>query len=194
MKGDVSFQDAKFICGSITVPEKMIGCWERLSIRFSDGTEDKTTRAIWLQTLSGVGDIRIPASRPDLRERKGFGDCSKDELLKLAEQDCFCGVTFFDPDANPFPTASWPKEAYLFRFQPVITFPEPGWIEWRNSGTCMIEKSPSGAYEEDWRLQPEVPIVRRASDQARRGIHDMPLYCGRARGLRAKSHSGPTFA
>jgi len=155
MERDVSFQDAKFIYGSSTVPEEMIGCWERLSIRFSDGTEDKTTRVIWLQTLSGVGDIRIPASRPHLRERKGFGDCSKEELLKLAEQDCFCGVTLFDPDANPFPTASWPKEAYLFRFQPVITFPEPGWIEWQNSGTRMIEKSPSGAYEEDWRLQPE---------------------------------------
>jgi len=141
--------------GRATVPEKMIGCWERLSIRFSDGKEDKTTRVIWLQTLSGIGDIRIPVSRPHLRDRKGLADCSKDELLKLAEQDCFCGITLFDPDAKPFPTASWPKEAYLFRFQPVITFPEPGWIEWRNSGTCMIEKAPSGAYEEDWRLRPD---------------------------------------
>jgi len=139
--------------GSTTVPEEMIGCWERIYIRFSDGTEDKTTRVIWLQTLSGVGDIRIAASRPNLRGRGGFRDCSKDELLKLAEQDCFCGVTLFDPDAKPFPTARWPKEAYLFRFQPVITFPEPGWIEWQGSGTCMIERAPSGAYEEDWRLQ-----------------------------------------
>jgi hypothetical protein len=152
---DASFRNAKFIRGCGTVPEKMIGCWERLSIRFSDGTEDKTTRVIWLQTLSGIGDIRILVSRPHLRDRKGLADCSKDELLKLAEQDCFCGITLFDPDAKPFPTASWPTEAYLFRFQPVITFPEPGWIEWRNSGTCMIEKAPSGAYEEDWRLRPD---------------------------------------
>ena len=130
----------KSLYGSATVSEKMIGCWERLYIRFSEGTEDKTTRVIWLQTLSGVADIRIAASRPNLRGRRGFGDCSKDELLKLAEQDCFCGVTLFDPDAKPFPTASWPKEAYLFRFQPVITFPEPGWIEWQDSGTCMIER------------------------------------------------------
>lgn len=143
----------KSLYGSATVPEKMIGCWERLYIRFSEGTEDKTTRVIWLQTLSGVADIRIAASRPNLRGRRGFGDCSKDELLKLAEQDCFCGVTLFDPDAKPFPTASWPKEAYLFRFQPVITFPEPGWIVWQDSGSCMIERAPSGAYEEDWRLQ-----------------------------------------
>src|SRR6476469_6534293 len=147
----LSFANSRY--GSATVPEDMIGCWERRYIRFRDGSEDRSTRVVWLQTLSGVGDIRIAASRPNLRGRRGFADCSKDELLKLAEQDCFCGVTLFDPDAEPFPTASWPKEAYLFRFQPVITFPEPGWIEWQNSGTCMIEKAPSGAYEEDWRLQ-----------------------------------------
>ena len=136
-----------------SVPTGMIGCWERRSICFSDGTKDKTTRAIWLQTLSGVADIRIASARPNLRGRSGFADCTDDELLKLAEQDCFCGFTRFNPDAKPFPTASWPREAYLFRFQPVITFPEPGWIEWQQSGTCMIERAPSGAYEEDWRLQ-----------------------------------------
>jgi hypothetical protein len=147
-----SFANARY--GSTTVPESMIGCWERLYIRFRDGSEDRSTRVFWLQTLFGVGDIRIAASRPNLRGRRGFVDCSKDELLELAEQDCFCGVTLFDPDAEPFPTASWPKEAYLFRFQPLITFPEPGWIEWQNAATCMIERAPSGAYEEDWRLQP----------------------------------------
>jgi hypothetical protein len=155
MKNDASLQSAKLVFGSATVPKEMIGCWERRSFRFPDGKEDTATRVIWLQTLSGAGDMRIPASRPQLGERMGFADCSRDELLKLAEQDCFCGFTLFDPEAKPFPTASWPKAAYLFRFQPVITFPEPGWIEWRNSGTCMIEKAPSGAYEEDWRLQPE---------------------------------------
>ncbi len=155
MKNDASFQDAKLVYGRPTVPKEMIGCWKRLNLRFSDGTEDKTTWVVWLQTLSGVADIRLPASRPSLRDRRGFADCSNDELLKLAEQDCFCGITLFDPDAKPIPTASWPKQAYLFRFQPVITFPEPGWIEWRDLGTCMIETAPSGAYEEDWRLLPE---------------------------------------
>jgi hypothetical protein len=155
MKNDASFQGDKFVYGPTTVPKKMIGCWKRLDFRFSDGMRDSTTLVVWLQTLSGVCDIRIPASRPDLRERMGFEDCSKDELLKLAEQDCFCGITLFDPAAKPFPTASWPKEDYLFRFQPFITFPEPGWIEWRDFGTCMIETAPSGAYQEDWRLLPE---------------------------------------
>jgi len=140
--------------GSVTVPEKLLGCWHRKFIRFADGTEDRSTRVIWVQTLSGVGDIRIPATRPDLRARASLADCSTEELLALAEQDCFCGITLFDVKARPFPAASWPKESYRFRFQPVITFPEPGWMEWLNGGTCMIERAPSGAYVEDWRLQP----------------------------------------
>src|SRR5664279_1402118 len=142
-----------FVRGTTTVPKEMIGCWERRYIRFRDGSEDTTTRVIWLQTLSGVGDIRIAASRPDMRGKCGLQDCTREELLELANQDCFCGITLFHPTAQPRPTADWPREAYLFRFQPVITFPEPGWIEWKESGTCMIENAPSGAYEEDWRLQ-----------------------------------------
>ena len=151
---DAVLETPTILCGPVTVPNRLLGCWNRRYIRFSDGTEDKSTRVIWVQTLSGVGDIRIPASRPDLRARTGLADCSKEELLALAEQDCFCGVTLFDASARPFPTASWPKESYLFRFQPVITFPEPGWMEWLEDGTCMIERAPSGAYVEDWRLQP----------------------------------------
>ena len=140
-------------CGAATVPEALLGCWIRRSVRFADGTEDTTTSVIWVQTLSGVGDIRIPAARPELQDRAGLSDCSREELLALAEQDCFCGVTLFDTHAQPFPTASWPKDSYLFRFQPIVTFPEPGWIEWLDGGRRMIERAPSGAYEEDWRLQ-----------------------------------------
>jgi hypothetical protein len=150
---DIVLEEPRISYGAVTVPSRLLGCWDRRYIRFSDGSEDTSTRVIWVQTLSGVGDIRIPATRPDLRARNGLSDCSKEELLALAEQDCFCGVTQFDSHAQPFPTASWPKESYLFRFQPVITFPEPGWMEWLEGGTCMIERAPSGAYVEDWRLK-----------------------------------------
>lgn len=154
MKNDAVVEEPRLTYGSVTVPTRLLGCWYRRYIRFADGSEDASTRVIWVQTLSGVGDIRVSATRPDLRTRDGLEDCSTEELLALAEQDCFCGVTLFDSKAKPFPTASWPKESYLFRFQPVITFPEPGWMEWLEGGTCMIERAPSGAYVEDWRLQP----------------------------------------
>lgn len=140
--------------GSATVPDPLIGCWHRRYIRFADKTEDTATQVIWVQTAAGCGDVRIAPSRPDLRNRRGFEECSKDELMALAEQDCFCAVTRFAENATPYATASWPADDYLFRFQPVITFPEPGWLEWREGGSCMIERAPSGAYEEDWRLQP----------------------------------------
>ncbi|MGD9503012.1 MAG: hypothetical protein AB7V40_11075, partial [Methyloceanibacter sp.] len=154
MTNDAGDEEPRLAYGSITVPTRLLGCWYRRSIRFADGGEDSSTRVIWVQTLSGVGDIRVSATRPDLRTRGGLEDCSTEELLALAEQDCFCGVTLFDAKAEPYPTARWPKESYLFRFQPVITFPEPGWMEWLEGGTCMIERAPSRAYVEDWRLQP----------------------------------------
>jgi hypothetical protein len=153
-KSGSRLQDSRIIYGSVTVPVDMIGCWNRCGFRVSGRGEVNDVSAIWIQTLSGVADIRIANARPALAERSGFADCSTDELLALAEQDCFCGITRFDPLATPWPTADWPTESYLFRFQPVITFPEPGWIEWRDAGTCMIERAPSGAYEEDWRVQP----------------------------------------
>jgi hypothetical protein len=137
-----------------TVPDRLIGCWRRRYIKFEDGRFDTETRVIWLQTASGAGDIRIAKGRPNLAFRNGFDGCTRDELLALAEQDCFAGKTVFDSEAKPFPTARWPVGSYDFRFQPVITFPEDGWMEWTENGTCMIERAPSGAYEEDWRLEP----------------------------------------
>src|SRR5512143_3419742 len=99
MMNDLGLEEPGIMYGSVTVPGRLLGCWDRRYIRFSDRTEDTTTRVIWVQTLSGVGDIRIPATRPNLCARTGLADCSKEELLALAEQDCFCGVTLFDSDA-----------------------------------------------------------------------------------------------
>ncbi|MEJ0092306.1 MAG: hypothetical protein WDN46_02420 [Methylocella sp.] len=181
---------AEALCGSATVPEKLIGCWERRYIRFSNGAEDTTTRVVWLQTASGVGDIRVGATRPNLRARSGLDGCARDDLLALAEQDCFCGVTLFDPHGEPFPTASWPSERELFRFQPVVTFPEPGWLEWRDAGACMIERAPSGAYEEDWRLQPysrsfAAHLLQRSASMT------TCLYIAGDHAIRARSRSLP---
>lgn len=138
--------------GRRTVPEQLIGCWKRHSISFPDGSVDRETKVIWLQTASGVADIRVPATRPDLRHRGGLANCDKDELLALAEQDCFCATTLFNPMSTPLPLAFWPTSLDLLRFQPVVSFPEPGWLEWKSEGTVMMEYAPSGAYEEDWRL------------------------------------------
>ena len=139
--------------GKQTVPDRMIGCWNRRYIRYRDGAEDTSTRVIWLQTPSGMCDMRISAQRPDFSERRKLSDCSDDELIALAQQDCACAVTILDETATPYPTATWEGGASGFMYQPVINFPEDGWFEWKEKGVCMLEYAPSGAYEEDWRLQ-----------------------------------------
>ena len=131
----------------------MLGCWHRRYIRFEDGAEDTSTRVIWLQTPSGLVDLRISAERPDFSKRLQLSDCSNDELIALAEQDCSCGITILDETATPYPTARWEGGGSGFMQQPVINFPEDGWFEWKEEGACMLEYAPSGAYEEDWRLQ-----------------------------------------
>lgn len=174
--------------GTRTVPEQMIGCWKRHSITFPNGAVDRETRVIWLQTASGVADIRISAERPDLRHREGFESCTKEELLALAEQDCFCATTLFDPTVKPYPMAIWPPELDIFRFQPVASFPEPGWLEWRDDETVMLEYAPSGAYEEDWRLLETEPEVSIHLVKSGAGISDCLYVTGnhaiRARGRR----------
>jgi hypothetical protein len=142
------------ITGKQTVPDRMIGCWIRRYIQFSGGTRDTTTRVIWVQTASGMADMRIGADRPAMRHRARLADCSATELLALAQQDCSCATTILDESTTPYPTATWPRGTYGFANQPVQTFPEPGWFAWREDGDCMMEWAPSGAYEEDWRLQP----------------------------------------
>jgi hypothetical protein len=47
----------------------------------------------------------------------------------------------------------------------VSAFTEPGLLEWNDDGTVMMERAPSGAYVEEWRL---VPGSR--ADQAHRRL------------------------
>ena len=72
MMDNAVLEEPRLSCGSVTVPKRLLGCWDRRYIRFSDGTEDTSTRVLWVQTLSGVGDIRIPATRPNLSARTGL--------------------------------------------------------------------------------------------------------------------------
>ena len=143
------------LTGTQTVPDRMLGCWRRRYIRFANGDEDRTTQVIWLQTASGMADLRIAATRPGLGNRTGLGACTDDELLALAEQDCSCGVTLLDERAAPHPTATWQNADFGCSLQPISLYPEPGWFEWREQDRCMMEWAPSGAYEEDWRLEPD---------------------------------------
>lgn len=47
-----------------SVPEAYLGVWRRTLLRTEEGREDRTTRAIWLQTDSLHADVRLPDPMP----------------------------------------------------------------------------------------------------------------------------------
>ena len=118
--------------GIQTVPDRLLGCWRRNWIRFgADGDHERHVAVIWLQTASGMGDVRIDATqRPE-------------------DTDSSCGITVVDESTTPFPTADWLDGDTGFSQQPVSRFPEKGLLDW-HTDSLLYERAPSGAYVEEW--------------------------------------------
>lgn len=72
-------------------PTWLAGMWRRQSIRFPDGTEDRTTQVHWGQTRRLYVDLRIPQGRPAAGGRRSLSDFTLPELCQLAEQKGFAG-------------------------------------------------------------------------------------------------------
>ena len=133
--------------GDQTVPDALLGCWRRNWIRFGDdGDLQRDVTVIWLQTASGMGDLRIdPARTPE-------------------QYDSSCGLTFVDETTHPYMTADWVDGETGFAQQAVPSFPEKGWLSWQ-SDSVMLELAPSGAYVEEWeRLDGSAGVVAHYAD------------------------------
>ena len=79
------------------VPPAYIGVWKRTLLR-TPKMEDTTTQVYWMQTQSWHADIRVPAGRLAFAGKTGLDQLNRDELLELAKQQGFCGVTEIDGD------------------------------------------------------------------------------------------------
>jgi hypothetical protein len=139
-----------------SVPAWTLGCFRRRSITFFNGDSDDTTLVLWLQSRGLTGDLRLAADRPKLPSKESLGDLSLDELTRLAEVEGGCSPTRFElaalaggSNVELSGTMHWPDWT---AFQVHDKWPEPGSL--RRIGDCLIEYAPSGAYVEDWRLQP----------------------------------------
>lgn len=75
------------------VPETYIGVWRRLSLEAKGKVADTVTRAYWIQTSTLFADLRIPPERPDFSGKTSLLECSDSELLQLARQQGFAGMT-----------------------------------------------------------------------------------------------------
>lgn len=109
---------------SESVPDAYLGVWKRALLRTPE-FEDTTSTVLWLQTSTWHGDIRIPTSRPPCAGRRSLDDCSHEELLGLARQQGFSGVTRVEGDL-----CSWLRRA---DFQPPSRFEDIGRMEFESS-------------------------------------------------------------
>jgi hypothetical protein len=145
---------------SQAVPAWTLGCFRRRCITFFNGDSDDSTLVVWLQARGLTADLRLAADRPRPSSREALSELSLAELTRLAEVEGGISASRFEstPSANVelVGTMHWPGWT---AFQAHAKWPEPGQL--RRVGDCLTEFAPSGAYVEDWRLQPsgEGPLV-----------------------------------
>lgn len=139
---------------SRSVPLWTLGCFRRRSISFFNGESDDSTLVLWLQSRGLTGDLRLAAERPRPASREALSDLPLADLVRLAEAEGGISPTRFDAHGGSGAlelsgTMNWTD---WNAFQLHAKWPEPGIL--RRVGDCLIEFAPSGAYVEDWRLQP----------------------------------------
>ena len=130
-----------------SVPDWMLGYFKRYAISFADGTTDLQTNVCWLQSRNFTIDLRLPIASQQVTAKK-LEDYSADELLTLANYEGWEALCDWQDE-----TLSWRETDSSLQLHNRWT--EPGVL--KRFGNCMIEFAPSGAYVEDWRLQPSAP-------------------------------------
>lgn len=131
---------------SHSVPDWMLGYYKRRAISFANGETDLHTHVCWLQSRNFTIDLRLPLEDRQVAA-KPLSAYSAEELQVLANYEGWEASSEWRE-----PLLSWHSDTSL---QVHNRWPEPA--ELKRFGNCMIEFAPSGAYVEDWRLQPSRP-------------------------------------
>ncbi|MEO8602614.1 MAG: hypothetical protein ABI629_08565 [bacterium] len=136
---------------------------------YADGRVDDTTLVYWLQTASAFADIRIPAQRPDLRDRGAVDRLDAVDCRALVEQGGVAGWTALDGDR-----CGWHRG---IDFQPSTGVPDEGHL--RREDGLLIETGVHEAYVEVWEPQPcgvgSIGAIELPLDDGRR---QMLVVCG----------------
>ena len=127
-----------------SVPVWALGCFRRRSITFATGATDTETLVLWLQSRGLTFDLRLPAGGPSLSGAAPLAERSPEVLAALAKVEGGLARTHWD--GRTMRWSDWTS------FQTHDRWPEPGLLA--RVGDCLTEHAPSGAYVEDWRLQP----------------------------------------
>jgi Protein HRI1 len=123
--------------------DKLPGVWNRRSIRWPDGTEDRSTRVWWLQARSDYVDIRLPANRPSFAGIQCLADCSDMHRKWLERQQGFAGRLAQSNDAW-----LWNRE---IDYQPPTGKRDIGTLQFTDSESkFLLENGVDEPYAEVW--------------------------------------------
>ena len=129
------------------VPASYIGVWQRDLIETAT-TKDDSSLVLWMQTAQYHIDIRIPANRPQLPQVDKLEDYTNEELLQLATQQGFAGITqVTSANNNRSDICEWHRE---IDFQPQTNALDIGKMVFTEANT-VIETGIDEAYLEVWR-------------------------------------------
>lgn len=122
------------------VPISYYGVWRRSLLENAAG-KDTESLVLWMQTRELHADIRIPASRPDFSEYTCLEECAIEDLMWLASQQGFYGVTQVSADI-----CQWQRQ---FDFQPKNGCRDIGKVAF-TSANKILETGVDEAYLEVW--------------------------------------------
>jgi hypothetical protein len=125
------------------VPSCYRGVWRRTLLQ-APGVHDETTTVFWLQTSRWHADVRIPAGRPDFSGVASLANCSHEQLIWLAQQQGFAGVTEIDSSAQP-DICRWHR---VVDFRPPASMPDAGSMTFEP--TRLTEIGVHAEYLEHW--------------------------------------------
>lgn len=124
-----------------------MGVWQRELLETAT-LKDDASLVLWMQTQRFHIDIRIPANRPKLPKVAKLQDYTNEELLQLANQQGFAGITQVTSfTANSSDICQWHRE---MDFQPQTEARDIGKMVFTDANT-VIETGIDETYLEVWR-------------------------------------------
>ena len=160
------------------LPAEYRGVWQRGLLETAT-IKDDTSLVLWMQTKQYHIDIRIPASLAVIRAVNSLEDYNDEELLILASQQGFAGITQVTPcTAKSSDICQWHRE---IDFQPKTDARDIGKMVFTNADT-IIETGIDDVYLEVWRrlVDSQKPcLFKFTTGKNRKGLAT-PAYCMRA--------------
>ena len=129
------------------VPLNYMGVWQRQLLE-TDKFKDETTLVLLMQSQHYHIDIRLPVTRSKLSSVNALSDYTDGELLILAEQQGFAGITHVEAACEQSSeVCQWLRE---IDYQPSNSIRDIGKMVFTDANT-LIEIGIDQAYLEVWR-------------------------------------------